>query len=127
VFNFAVLEWQTYFVELWAWLVHNAKCMSKLPKQIHHFATNKSKKWTQQFEKIIKKYNLDLDGKWNKELLPHRGRHPNKYHEWILKNMKKAAQQAKNGKERFLDIFEKTVKSKVRNKPEILRKSGWKK
>jgi hypothetical protein len=29
VFNFAVVDWQTYFVGLWAWLVHNAKCISE--------------------------------------------------------------------------------------------------
>ena len=127
VFNFAVADWQTYFVGVWAWLVHNAKtCMSDVVKQIHHFATNKSKRWTQQLKKIADKYKLDLNGDWNKELLPHRGRHPNKYHEWVLKNMKKAALQAKDDKKKFLDIFEKTVKSKVRKNPKLLRKTGWK-
>ena len=30
------------------WLVHNAKkCLGELPQQIHHFATNKSKKYTE--------------------------------------------------------------------------------
>jgi hypothetical protein len=29
VFNFAVADWQTYFVGVWAWLVHNAgRCLS---------------------------------------------------------------------------------------------------
>ncbi|WP_082705899.1 AHH domain-containing protein [Aneurinibacillus sp. XH2] len=46
------------------------------PEQVHHYATNKSKKYTPQIEAITKKYGLDLDEAWNKELLPHQGRHP---------------------------------------------------
>ena len=46
------------------------------PNQVHHFATNKSSKYTSQFESITKKYGLDLDDSWNKALMPHQGRHP---------------------------------------------------
>ena len=126
VYNFTVGNFHTYFVGVLAWLVHNAgKCLSKLPKQIHHFATNKSKKWTKAMEDIAKKFGLKLDAPWNKEALEHLGRHPDKYHEWVLKNMEAAAKKSKNADE-FVDIFEKTVKSKVRAKPELLRKIGWK-
>jgi hypothetical protein len=126
VFNFTVGNWHTYFVGVLAWLVHNAgKCLSKLPKQIHHFATNKSKKFTKDLEKIAKKYGLDLDGAWNKELLAHQGRHPYKYHEWVLKNMEKASKKAGKNKDEFLRLFEKSVKDPVRKNPELLRKSGW--
>ena len=126
VYNFTVGNFHTYFVGALAWLVHNAgKCLSKLPKQIHHFATNKSKKWTKAMEDIAKKFGLKLDAPWNKEALEHLGRHPDKYHEWVLKNMEAAAKKSKNADE-FVDIFEKTVKSKVRAKPELLRKIGWK-
>ena len=55
--------------------------------QVHHFATNKSKKYTSQFESITKKYGLDLDDTWNKELMPHQGRHPYAYHDYVLDNM----------------------------------------
>lgn len=34
------------------------------PNQVHHFATNKSKKYTGQFERIIKKCGLDLADEW---------------------------------------------------------------
>ncbi|ENT1988961.1 AHH domain-containing protein [Campylobacter coli] len=27
---------------------------------------------------------MELDGDWNKVKMPHRGRHPNEYHEYIL-------------------------------------------
>ncbi len=51
------------------------------PEQLHHFATNKNKTYTPQFEEIANKYGLDLDDAWNKEYMPHQGRHPNEYHE----------------------------------------------
>lgn len=38
--------------------------------------TNKNSKYTHQFEEVAEKYGLKLDGAWNKELMPHRGRHP---------------------------------------------------
>lgn len=34
-----------------------------------------------QLEEIANRYGLDLDDAWNKDLLPHQGRHPNAYHE----------------------------------------------
>ncbi|MGL5084378.1 MAG: RHS repeat-associated core domain-containing protein, partial [Clostridium sp.] len=71
-----------------------AKCSSKersiegvskaKPNQVHHFATNKSKKYTARFNKISNKYKLDLDDAWNKELMPHQGRHPYAYHDYML-------------------------------------------
>lgn len=62
------------------------------PNQVHHFATNKSKKYTARFEKIANKYKLDLDDAWNKELMPHQGRHPYAYHDYMLEQMKKLIQ-----------------------------------
>ena len=35
------------------------------PEQLHHFATNKNKTYTPQFEEIANKYGLDLDDAWN--------------------------------------------------------------
>ena len=37
------------------------------PLQEHHYATNKSKKYTSQFENIANKYGLDLDYPWNND------------------------------------------------------------
>ena len=34
------------------------------PKQVHHYATNKSQKYTEAFKKIAEKYGLDLDDLW---------------------------------------------------------------
>jgi hypothetical protein len=41
------------------------------PIQIHHFATNKNKFYTPKMNEIAKEYGLDLDGLWNKEVMPH--------------------------------------------------------
>lgn len=97
----------------------------KLPNQMHHFATNKSKTYTPRMKKIIEKYGLDLDGDWNKELLPHRGRHPNNYHDLVERGMTRAAKEAGDSVEEFLRLFEKYVKEPIRKNPELLRKSGW--
>ena len=128
VYNFEVSNWHTYFVGALQWLVHNAKkCLSELPQQIHHFATNKSKKYTKHFKRIANKLKLDLNGSWNKEALPHRGRHPYKYHDWVLKRMRIASKKAGKDQEKFLNLFEKDIKAEVRKNPELLRKSGWEK
>lgn len=95
------------------------------PKQVHHYATNKSKKYTDSFEKIADKYGLSLDGDWNKELLPHQGRHPNDYHEFILDEMTQIDQIAQGNKEVFLDLFEENVKSVIRENPDMLYKKFW--
>ena len=87
---------------------------------------NKSKKYTPQFEKITKKYNLDLDGDWNKMSLPHQGRHPYAYHDYVLDSMKKYDSIAKGDQKKFLSLYEQT-KTEIANNPEMLYKNYWKK
>ncbi|KAA0565741.1 hypothetical protein F0342_03345 [Bacillus sp. CH30_1T] len=96
------------------------------PLQKHHYATNKSKKYTPQMENITKKYGIDLDDDWNKELLPHQGRHPNAYHDYVLDNMKAFDDFAKGDKNKFLNAFE-GLKQEVRNNPDMLYKEYWRK
>ncbi len=98
----------------------------KVPKQLHHFATNKSKVYTPAMTNIAKKLGLDLDENWNKEFLPHLGRHPNEYHQFVLRGMERAANEANGDKSKFIELFEKYVKEPIRNNPDLLRKSGWK-
>ena len=95
------------------------------PNQVHHFATNKSKKYTKQFEDITKKYDLELDDAWNKELMPHQGRHPYAYHEYVLREMTKYDNIARGNKEKFLKLYEQ-LKNKVINNPDMLTKDYWK-
>ena len=95
------------------------------PNQVHHFATNKSKKYTKRFEKIANKYKLDLDYDWNKELMPHQGRHPYEYHDYMLEQMKKIDIIANGDRNKFLKLYEQ-LKKKVMDKPEMLTKDYWK-
>ncbi len=97
---------------------------NKKPNQIHHFATNKSQTYTSQLQEVADKYGLDLDDEWNKELLPHQGRHPNDYHEYILNSMKQFDEVAQGDKEVFLQLVE-NLKSNIRNNPEMLYKDYW--
>ena len=95
------------------------------PYQIHHFATNKNSKYTQKMESIANRYGLDLNGDWNKELMPHLGRHPNKYHNFVLKQMYEISKIAGNNREIFLRLYERNVKMPIRNNPDMLYKKYW--
>ena len=75
--------------------------------------------------KISEKYGLELTGDWNTELLPHQGRHPNVYHDFILEKLVEIDTKSNGDTDKFLELFEKEVKETVRNNPELLRKSGW--
>lgn len=95
------------------------------PNQLHHFATNKSKVWTPRLQKIADRYGLKLDEIWNKELLPHQGRHPNEYHRFVQRGMNRAAREAGADKSKFLNLFDRYVRKPVRDNPDLLRKAGW--
>ncbi|EOJ0879636.1 AHH domain-containing protein [Campylobacter jejuni] len=95
------------------------------PIQTHHIATDKNKKFTKEFRKITKKYNMELDEDWNKVKMPHRGRHPNEYHEYILEKMSKIDKIARGDKDKFIKEFEK-LKEEVKNNPAILHKDYYK-
>jgi hypothetical protein len=96
-----------------------------LPLQLHHFLTNKHATYTPAFAQILKKYKLDLEGDWNKEMLPHNGRHPNEYHDMVLAAVRRADAQAKGDQAKFLQLIEQFVKAPVRKNPKLLRKEGW--
>lgn len=94
------------------------------PIQNHHYATNKSKKYTPQMENITQKYGLDLDDEWNKELLPHQGRHPYAYHDYVLDKLSTYDRLAKGDREKFLKLYE-GLKQEVRDNPDMLYKEYW--
>ena len=84
----------------------NKKINVAKPNQVHYFATNKSKKYTARFKKIANKYSLDLDDPWNKELMPHQGRHPYEYHDYVLEQMQKFDTVSKGDQHKFLNLYE---------------------
>ncbi|MBC6310498.1 hypothetical protein HCJ66_13235 [Listeria sp. FSL L7-1582] len=94
------------------------------PMQMHHYATNKSKTYTHQMESVTKKYGLDLDESWNKELLPHQGRHPNAYHEYVLDKLNTYDAIAQGDRELFLELYEE-LKFQIRVNPDMLYKEYW--
>ncbi len=94
------------------------------PEQLHHFATDKNTTYTPQFEKIANKYGLDLDDPWNKEYMPHQGRHPNEYHEYVLDNMIEFDKIAQGDKNIFIKLYEK-MKVHIIDNPDMLYKDYW--
>lgn len=96
------------------------------PNQVHHYATDKSKTYTQAFKDITDKYGLDLDADWNKDLLPHQGRHPNAYHDFVLDEMRNIDNIANGNTDIFLDLYESEIKSIIRDNPNMLYSNYWK-
>ena len=125
VYNFEVADFHTYFVSELGVLVHNSCGASGRPYQVHHFATNKNKRYTHQLKEIADKYGLDLNGDWNKAPMPHQGRHPNAYHRYVLNNMQRYDRMANGNKAKFLELYER-MKQKIKANPDILRKNYWK-
>ena len=117
-YNFEVEDFHTYYVGESEVLVHN-KCL-----QEHHYLTNKSSEYTPKIKKITDKYNLDLNGNWNKEMLLHGGRHANEYHEFMIEGIKNIDQIAQGDVGVFLNQFE-TLKATVRANPDMMYKAFW--
>jgi hypothetical protein len=99
--------------------------VNSTPIQTHHFATNKNKVFTPQMENIAKQFGLDLNGSWNKAALPHLGRHPNNYHNFVLRGMQDAAKGSGGNQATFLNLFNNNVRQPVLDNPLLLRKIGW--
>lgn len=57
--------------------------------------------------------------------MPHLGRHPHLYHDFVLDGMKQAAKKAGGNRELFLQFFNENVIQKIIDNPQLLRKSGW--
>jgi hypothetical protein len=74
----------------------------------------------------LEEYGLDLNDSWNKDLLPHQGRHPNAYHDFVLEQMNLADELAMGNAELFLKLFQEFVKDKVISNPEMLYSDFWK-
>lgn len=67
---------------------------------------------------------MNLDDDWNKVLLPHQGRHPNAYHDYVLETMKKYDAIADGDQEIFLSLY-KGLKDNIIENPEMLYKDYW--
>ena len=94
------------------------------PMQIHHIATNKHQYYTPLFKKITDQYGLDLDGEWNKIRVPHEGRHPNAYHEYVLERMRLINTIAQGNTAEFLLLFEE-LRIEISLTHDILYQKSW--
>lgn len=56
--------------------------------------------------------------------MPHQGRHPNAYHDWILEELQNIDEIANGNRDVFLQMFE-DVKNIVKENPDMLRKAFW--
>ena len=104
--------------------VQNSIGSATKPIQDHHYATNKSKVYTKQFKKIADKYKLDLNDAWNREYLPHQGRHPYAYHDYVLDQMKKFDSIANGDQGVFLKLYDQ-MKQVINENPDMLYKEYW--
>ena len=77
-------------------------------------------------QEIADKYGLDLNGDWNKQALPHQGRHPNAYHQWVLENMYRIDVIPNMTQQQFIQLFDLNVRQPVINNPSMLYKNYWK-
>lgn len=94
--------------------------------EIHHYATNKHSYYTPLFQNIVGKYGLNLDGPWNKKLLPHHGRHTTEYHQFVYERMLEIDSEAQQKNSPisklffFLNQFNSKVKQVVNDNPSML-------
>jgi hypothetical protein len=100
--------------------------LSSKPTQTHHFAMDKSSKYTPQMQEIADRYDLDLNGDWNKAQMPHQGRHPNAYHDWVLDNMNSISNTPGMNQQQFIQLFDLNVRQPVLQNPNMLYKIYWK-
>jgi RHS repeat-associated protein len=107
------------------WTGKDLSSKSAQPTQVHHFASDKNKTYTPEMRAIAEKYNLDLDGSWNKQALPHQGRHPNAYHEWVIKQMRAIDAMPGMNQQQFIQQFNLKVIQPVNNNPTMLYKNFW--
>ena len=91
----------------------------------HHFATNKHSEFTPAMENIAKKYGLNLDDDWNIAVMPHLGRHPSSYNNWVLNRMRLIDKMPGMNQQRFLEEFDIRIKQPIIDNPEMLRKAWW--
>lgn len=92
------------------------------PLQNHHVGTIYGENG-KRLQTEIDKYGLKLDGEWNKEMLPHLGRHTQEYHDEVYRLTQQAAKEAGDDVGKFLELYEKYVKSWVRQNPGVMYKS----
>lgn len=106
-----------------------SEVLGRLPDQGHHMATWYGA-YGSEFQEVLDEYQLNLNVKsttWNVFTIPHQGRHPKEYHDWVMENFRNAAKSAGVGNtQEFLRLFNRWVVDKVTADPTIVRVDYWK-
>jgi RHS repeat-associated protein len=101
------------------------KVVEALPIHTHHVISKYTGRWTPVIEDVVKKYNLDLEGAWNKIDIPHQGSHPREYHQWISDRLEMIDSKAEGSADKFMELFSKYIREPLRERPEMLIKDWW--
>lgn len=104
-----------------------AQILLGMPEQYHHAATRYGA-WAKEFQEIVNNYGLTVEATardWNVIYVQHRGPHPAEYHQWVLDNMRLAAQLAGNDKDVFFQLFKEFVIDEIIADPTITRFGYW--
>ena len=96
------------------------KKLSSLDVQEHHILSNKHGKWTGRYQKILDKYELSVNGDFNKIDLHQAGPHPETYHREVFRRLTEIDELAKGDKNKFKELFKEHIYKYVEKNPEII-------
>jgi hypothetical protein len=74
---------------------------------------------------IAAQYQLGINAPWNKISIPHRGPHPNAYHNWLRDQAIEIDQVAGGDHVVFLSLWELLVRDVIESDPTIVRHAYW--
>jgi hypothetical protein len=100
--------------------------ISELPLQTHHMAAWKNDIWTPRFKGIFDKYDLNINGSWNKIDIYHKGSHAPQYHEWVFEELKDIDATAQGDTAEFLRLYKIQIKQVVEANPLMVRTEWYK-
>jgi len=83
----------------------------------HHMVPFGNNRWTPIYKNIVDKYELDLDGAWNKIDAYQNGRHTDSYHLWVLDQLIYADELAEGNTQKFLEYFDQLVRKQFEKDP----------
>jgi len=100
------------------------RLIGNIGEQKHHDVSHLNQKWTPIFEELTQRYG-NLNDIWNKVEIPHQGRHPNEYHQWVESALTEIDKIAGGDVEKFRELFTKYVEDVLVENPWMLKKDWW--
>lgn len=89
--------------------------------QLHHAVPWKNKTYSPQYRSITDKYGINLKN-WNVNIVnvPHKGRHPHTYHQFIMDRLQMIDNMSTGNSKKFQKYFKKYIIDPIVNDPDIL-------